>query len=78
MKFAVKFEELEQTLVAEFGEVQNVSDGGFERGYKAGYEKGEADGLRKGYDEGLAARSYEIWTITLADGSIVEKEVPLL
>lgn len=30
------------------------------------------------YERGLAARSYETWTITLADGTAVEKDVALL
>ena len=78
MKIDVVFHENEKSFEAAFGEVHNVSDGGFDRGYAAGYKKGEDDGLEKGYADGLAARRYEVWTITLADGSIVEKEVPLL
>ena len=37
-----------------------------------------ADQYDRGYEDGLAARTFEIWTITLADGSIIEKEVALL
>lgn len=55
-----------------------LPDGGYERGYNEGYIKGEADGKIAGYDEGLAARTYEIWMITLSDGTMVEKEVSLL
>ena len=51
-----------------------VSDGQYEKGYAIGYEQGE----RAGYTEGLAARKHETWTITLTDGSVVEKEVALL
>lgn len=36
------------------------------------------DGYNKGHTDGLAQRQYEVWTITLVDGSIVEKEVALL
>ena len=32
----------------------------------------------KGYEDGLQARTYENWSITLVDGEIVEKEVALL
>ena len=35
-----------------FGEVQNLSDGGYERGYSAGYEIGESDGRAAGYVDG--------------------------
>lgn len=38
------------------------------------YENGYTDG----YADGLAARKYETWTFTLADGSVIEKEVALL
>lgn len=58
----VKFSESNQSFSLAFGEVQNLSDGGYERGYA----------------EGLAARTHETWTLTLTDGSIVEKEVALL
>lgn len=36
------------------------------------------EGYQKGYEEGLAKRTYETWTLTLADGSVIEKEVALL
>ena len=62
MKLNVTFKENKQRLALNFGEVHNVSDGGYERGYAAG----------------LAKREYEVWTITLTDGSIIEKEVALL
>lgn len=78
MTFRVKFSEQSGSFRARFGAVQTASDGGFDRGYAEGYEKGNADGYRKGYDEGLAARTYETWTITLVDGTIVEKDVALL
>ena len=62
MKVEAKFVESKQSFKAKFGEVHDVSDGGYERGYEAG----------------LAERSYETWTITLMDGTIVEKEIALL
>ena len=74
MKLNVKFEEKNQTFDTAFGELLKVSDGGFELGYEQGYNKGEQDG----YNDGLAHRQYEIWTITLTDGTVVEKEVALL
>jgi len=55
---------------------------GFAEGYTSGevvgIQKGYASGKQDGYNEGLAARNYETWTITLVDGSTVEKEVALL
>lgn len=86
----VTFEEQNTSFDMCFGEVNNVSDGGYERGYAEGYDKGEIDGYNKGhtdgqevgyntgYNDGLAKRTYEVWTFTLTDGSIVEKEVALL
>lgn len=82
MKLDIKFREITERLPFEFGEVNNVSDGGFERGYAEGYMKGVAGGYEIGYaeghEEGLSERTYEVWTITLEDGSVVEKEVALL
>lgn len=66
MKLDVKFSESNQSFNSQFGSVQNISDGGYERGYAAGYT------------EGLAARQHETWTITYADGTVEEKEVALL
>ena len=40
MRFDVKFQERNSACSAQFGEVHEVSDGGFERGYAAGYEIG--------------------------------------
>lgn len=59
-----------------------LPDGGYESGYSDGYsdgyDKGHVDGVEQGYSEGLAARTYETWEITLADGTVIEKEVALL
>ena len=78
MKLDVKFSETDKSFTPVFGEVYNITDGGYERGYAKGYEQGEEDGIKKGYDNGLAARTYETWTITLADGTVIEKDVALL
>ena len=55
---------------------------GYDRGYDEGEEEGKLigyeDGYSKGKDDGLAQRQYETWTLTLADGSTVEKEIALL
>lgn len=40
MKLDVKFVESNQSFKTEFGEVQNISDGGYERGYAKGYAEG--------------------------------------
>ena len=50
----------------------------YQSGYGTGREAGYAEGKTEGYAEGLAARTYEVWTITLADGTVVEKEMALL
>lgn len=55
MKLDVTFRETDQHFQPDFGEVFNVSDGGFERGYDAGYAKGETAGYTKGYGEGETA-----------------------
>lgn len=55
MKLDVTFTETDQHFHPNFGEVHNVSDGGFERGYDAGYAKGETAGYTKGYGEGETA-----------------------
>ena len=74
----VKFSESNQSFNPQFGEVHNISDGGFEKGYTAGYTQGEVDGYAKGHSDGLTERQYEVWTITLVDGTIVEKDVALV
>ena len=40
MKLDVKFVESNQSFKTGFGEVQNISDGGYERGYAKGYAEG--------------------------------------
>lgn len=52
MNINVTFEESACNLRADFQQVTNVSDGGFERGYSAGYDAGESDGHAAGYAEG--------------------------
>ena len=86
----IVFSESDQSFNCNFGEVTNLSDGGFEKGYEDGYSKGyeagygEGDaigygeGYSKGKADGLAQRTYETWTMTLADGSTVNKEIALL
>ena len=39
----VKFVESDQSFAPQFGEVYNVSDGDYERGYAAGYTDGETE-----------------------------------
>lgn len=56
MTFHVKFSEQGGSFRARFGEVQNISDGGFERGYAEGYEdgytRGHTEGVEHGYSDG--------------------------
>ena len=51
MTFRVKFSEQGDSFRASFGEVQNISDGGFERGYAEGYAEGREDGYAVGYKD---------------------------
>lgn len=53
-------------------------ESGYQQGNEAGQKAGYTDGHAVGYAEGLAARKYETWTITLVDGTVIEKEVALL
>lgn len=104
--FNVKFDGGSFKGDVSFGEVNRVSDGGYDSGYAAGYdsgyakgadagyesgyaqghkdgnaegyEKGHTDGHTEGYAAGLAAREFETWTITLVDGSVIEKDVALV
>ena len=62
MTVNVSFSESNQSFTPGFNEVHTVSDGGYERGYA----------------EGMAARTHETWTLTLIDGTVVEKDVALL
>lgn len=72
MKLDVTFTETDQHFHPNFGEVHNVSDGGFERGYDkgyaegetVGYEKGNSDGYANGYETGYADRSKEVFYST--------------
>ena len=52
MNFVVKFTESDEIFKSNFGEVNVVSDGGFERGYAQGLEEGEKQGYTKGYADG--------------------------
>lgn len=49
MKFELKFKENNQNLDMSFGQFQNVTDGGFERGY----EQGLVDGKQVGFDNAI-------------------------
>lgn len=53
MRFDVKYNITSQSFAPQFGEVHNISDGGYERGYAKGYETGSADGYNKGHTEGV-------------------------
>lgn len=59
----VKFHESNQSFAPQFGEVHNISDGGYDRGYAEGYETGNAEGYTKGHTEGVEqgyADGYEV------------------
>lgn len=50
MRLKVKLKEDNMRLKVKFGEVYNVSDGGYERGFEEGYTKGEMEG----YDNAIS------------------------
>jgi hypothetical protein len=56
MILEMEFEESTCEIPLDFGEVHEVSDGGYEKGYAegeaVGYEKGNADGYETGYKDG--------------------------
>lgn len=72
MRFPVVFKENKSSLTVNFGEVHNISDGGYERGYadgySVGYEKGDMDGQEKGYTEGYETGKSEGFADGKADG----------
>ncbi len=53
MKCNVIFKENAQRLNASFGEIQEVTDGGFDKGYSDGYDKGNQDGYGIGFNSGI-------------------------
>lgn len=65
MKLDVKFTELTNSFETVFGEVHNISDGGFERGYAEGetkgYEKGYTEGEVKGFEDGAKSEYDRFW-----------------
>lgn len=52
MKFKATFHKSEQSFRSDFGEVHNISDGGYERGYAAGEEAGIEQGIAQGIEQG--------------------------
>ena len=58
MTFRVKFSEQGGSFRARFGEVQNISDGGFERGYAEGYENGYENGKNDSLTEFIGNEDY--------------------
>ena len=55
MKLDLKFSENNKEFKLDFGQIQDLTDGGYDRGYAAGYAKGKADGYAAGYEEGFEA-----------------------
>ena len=52
MNFKVNFKESSNSFKANFGEINQVSDGGFDKGYAEGYENGYEKGYNESYDIG--------------------------
>lgn len=61
----VKLVEKDAVFDTNFGEVHNVSDGGFERGYAEGetkgYQKGYTEGETKGFEDGAKSEYDRFW-----------------
>ena len=57
MKISVQFGETNQNINASFGEINDVSDGGFERGYAEGYEDGYSHGADKSVEDAMVSRT---------------------
>lgn len=53
MKLDVKFAANDKVIKSNFGEIYEVSDGGYDKGYSEGYEIGKEDGFDSGYNVGL-------------------------
>lgn len=57
MRLDVKFVEQNASFEADFGEVNNISDGGYERGYAEGAAVGKAEGYTEGFEAGAKAEN---------------------
>lgn len=55
MKLDLNFTENNKEFKLDFGQIQDLSDGGYERGYSKGYNDGKAVGYAAGYEEGFEA-----------------------
>ena len=55
MKLDLKFSENNKEFKLDFGQIQDLTDGGYERGYSKGYNDGKAVGYAAGYEEGFEA-----------------------
>jgi len=53
MKLDLQFSESDQKFNLNFGQYQDLTDGGFERGYNSGYSIGYTEGETDGFDKGL-------------------------
>ncbi len=70
MKLNVRFSETKQSFSPNFGEVHNVSDGGYERGYAEGYEIGNTEGYNKGHTEGVEQGYANGYKVGETDGEV--------
>lgn len=73
----VIFEENDASFDVDFGEVYNISDGGFERGYAEGYDDGYSIGETDGVEKGHLERNKLIWD-ALCDNAASNKNVLLI
>jgi len=63
MTFKMRFKETNAGFKMKFGELRDISDGGYERGYGDGFTDGEnkgyADGYEAGYEKGIYDATYK-------------------
>lgn len=62
MKLDLKFTEDNKEFKLDFGQIQDLSDGGYERGYEKGYSDGNTEGYKKGHTEGLEDGKQKQWS----------------
>lgn len=75
MKIDVKFSEQTTSFNPDFGEVHNISDGGYERGYAAGYEQGRVDFDKQKQEKTITIIENGTVEIVPDDGYLLSKAV---
>lgn len=78
MNLNVQLQKDDKTLKVGFGEIHEVSDGGYERGYEEGYDVGYKDGVNSCAPDFLPfASSVKFTDLNLFEKAEVELNIPL-